>query len=149
MALTNIRNDYGRLEKEMQILTEEGRYMLNVPGPGANAPYLADPFIRLQKWGANIRNNTINVESNLMGLSQKLTRDCLNFRNNNPYSCQIQYNTSNPFVDQTRTTNPAWILRTRENNRWDYLPINPLNHTDIPFDNNLSTRIIEKENYCP
>jgi len=25
MALTNIRNDFGRLEKEMQILTEEGR----------------------------------------------------------------------------------------------------------------------------
>jgi len=150
MSLTNIRNDKCRLEKEMQILTEEGRYMLNVPGPGNCVGFEEDPHIRLQKWGANLHNNTINVESDLMGMTRLLTKDCLvenNYARHVPSSCGLHYKTTNPYVEQSRATVPAWIFRELPNDRWNYLPLDPQAHIEKPFYNNISTRIIEKDNY--
>ena len=81
MSLTNIRNDPNRLAKEMQIFTEEGRYQLAVPGPGSNVPFQEDPFIRLQKWGANMHTQGINIDSDLKGLTRSLTHDCQTYKN--------------------------------------------------------------------
>jgi hypothetical protein len=150
MSLTNIRNDKCRVEKEMQIMTEEGRYMLNVPGPGNCVGFEEDPHIRLQKWGANLHNNTINVESDLKGMTRLLTKDCLvqnNYARHVPSSCGLHYKTTNPYVEQSRATAPAWIFRELPNNRWNYLPLDPQAHIEKPFYNNISTRIIEKDNY--
>ena len=65
MALTSIKNEPARIEKELQQSTGTGRYMLDVPGPGCEVGFLEDPFIRLQKHGANLRTNTLNIESDL------------------------------------------------------------------------------------
>ena len=51
--------------------------MLNVPGNGSKPCFMEDPFCRLQKWGANLMTNAINLESDLMGLSRSLNRDCI------------------------------------------------------------------------
>ena len=53
MANTRIGNDACRIMKQNQQMTDPGRYTLGVPGPGADLPYVMDPCIRLQKWGAN------------------------------------------------------------------------------------------------
>ena len=149
MSLTNIRNDKCRIQKEMQILTEQGRYMLNVPGPGARAPFQNDVFIRMQKWGANLRTNSINIDSDLKGLTRNQSRDCYTYTNMAVPSQEILYNNEIAFVDQSRATNPAWMIRTLESNRWDYLPLNPQANLEKPFYNNISTRIVEKDNFCP
>ena len=45
------------------------RWILNVPGNGADPCYMEDPQIIIQKWGGNLRTNTINLESDLRGVN--------------------------------------------------------------------------------
>jgi hypothetical protein len=52
-------------------------------------------------------------------------------------------------VTESRTIMPAWTARDLEQVDWYYLPLNPQENTCIPFHNNISTRIIEKNNYVP
>ena len=42
-------------------------------------------------------------------------------------------------------TNPAWWYRDLEQNHNYILPLNPQENTCIPFQNNLNTRILEKD----
>ena len=152
MAFTNIRSDPCRIEKELQISTETGRYQIAVPGPGDNTCFQEDPFLRLQKFGANLRTNTINLESDLMGLTRSLNRDCLdinNFQNQSVNSSKIVYGNCEPFTDQSRVTHPAWMFRDLEQTNWSILPLNPQENTCIPFHNNLSTRILERDYFVP
>ena len=51
--------------------------MLNVPGNGSKPCYIENPSCRLQKWGGNLMTNCINLESDLIGLSRNLNKDCL------------------------------------------------------------------------
>jgi hypothetical protein len=126
---------------------------LNVPGNGAKPCYIEDPQIIIQKWGANLRTNTINLESDLRGVNKPLSRDCLgkdNYQNYNVPNEAIQYPTcNNLFTDQSRATNPAWWYRDLEQVDWYYPPLNPQENTCLPFQNNLSTRILEKDYFTP
>ena len=76
MAFTRIHDEPCRIKKELQQMTDIGKYMITTPGPGANVGFAEDPHIRLQGWGANLRTNTINTESDLLGLTRPLTKDC-------------------------------------------------------------------------
>jgi|TARA_Y100000992_G_scaffold269932_1_gene209955 hypothetical protein len=152
MAFTNIKYDTCRIEKDMQISTEPGRYQIAVPGPGNNVSFQEDPFLRLQKYGANLRTNTINLESELMGLTRSLNRDSVHlntYNKNNIRNSKINYPSSSPFTEQSRATHPAWMYIDLEQTNWGILPLNPQENTCIPFQNNLSTRILEKDHYVP
>ena len=63
MAFTRFHDDKARVEKQLQESTGPGRYMLNVPGNGTQPHFMEDPFIRLDKWGANLRTNTVKLDS--------------------------------------------------------------------------------------
>ena len=153
MAFTRFNYDPCRTKKQLQQSTGPGRWILDVPGNGANPCYIEDPQIIIQKWGANLRTNTINLESDLLGVNRKLNRDCLginNFQNYNVPNEAIQYPTcNNLFTDQSRATNPAWWYRDKEQVDWYYPPLNPQENTCLPFQNNLSTRILEKDYFTP
>ena len=151
MAFTRFHDDRCRVEKQLQESTDQGRYILNVPGNGTHPCFMEDPFIRLDKWGGNLRTNTINLDSSLKGLGRPLDRDCLISRNVNttPPSNPIQYPSCQSFTDQTRASNPAWTARDLEQVNWYILPLNPQENTCIPFQNNIRTRIIEKDKYLP
>jgi hypothetical protein len=114
---------------------------------------MKDPQIIIQKWGGNLRTNTINLESELRGVNRQLGRDCLGKDDYKTYtvgSSAIQYpNCSNLFTEQSRATNPAWWYRDLEQNNFEYPPLNPQVNTCLPFQNNLSTRILEKDYYTP
>ena len=126
---------------------------MNVPGNGANPCYIEDPQIILQKWGANLRTNTINLESELRGTNRRLSRDCLgkdDYKKNEVSSESIKYpSCNNLFTNQSRATNPAWMYRDLEQVAWEYPPIDPQLNTCIPFQNNLNTRILEKDFFTP
>ena len=83
MSFTRFHDDPCRVKKQLQESTDQGLYYLNVPGNGTNMPFIEDPHIRLQQWGANLRTNTIGVESDLMGLTRRLNEDCENISKNN------------------------------------------------------------------
>lgn len=136
MALTSIKNEPCRVEKQLQEMTWTGRYMNDVPGPGADVCFFEDPHFRLQKWGANLRTNTINLESDLMGLSRHLNRDCVDKNQHNAaaaaaQSQPISYGSCEPTTEESRVIMPAWTLRGVEQEHWDYLLANPQNTSNL------------------
>jgi hypothetical protein len=150
MSFTRFHDDPCRIQKQLQESTGLGRYMVNVPGNGDKPCFMEDPFIRLQKWGANLQTNTINLESDLMGLSRSSNRDCLevnNYANHAVKSSKVSYPVCLPTTEQPRATHPAWTARDLEQVDWWSLPLNPQENTCIPFHNNLSTRILQKDNF--
>lgn len=153
MASTRFKYDDARTKKSLQQSTDPGRWILNVPGNGSDLCYMEDPQIILQKWGANLRTNTINLESDLKGVNRPLNKDCLgkdDYINFNVNNQPIDYPTcSNLTTGQSRTTNPAWWYRDLEQVAWEYPPLNPQINTCLSFQNNLSTRILEKDYFTP
>lgn len=149
MSFTRFHDDPCRIKKQLQETTDIGRYMLDVPGNGIKPCFMEDPFLRLQKWGANLRTNTINVESALLGINNTLSRDCLSKQNQFPSNNPIKYPGCQPFTDQTRLSNPAWNAIDLEQNNFHFLHLDPQENTCVPFQNNINTRLVEKDNYNP
>jgi hypothetical protein len=151
MAFTRFHDDPARIEKQLQETTGLGRYMLNVPGNNGDTPcFMEDPFIRMQKWGANLMTNTVNLESDLLGLTRKNNKDTLSENNYVTKAVSAEkkaYPVCTPSTDQSRVTMPAWMFRDLEQVNWSILPLNPQENTCFPFQNNLNTRLIEKDNF--
>jgi hypothetical protein len=74
MAFTRFHDDPCRVMKRLQESTDAALYAYNVPGPGTAMPFVADPHVRLQLWGANRTNDVVALESNLRGLGRPLSR---------------------------------------------------------------------------
>jgi len=151
MSNTRFFYDDCRTIKALQQSTDPGRYMLNVPGNGNKPAYVEDPYIRIQKWGANLRTNCIGLESDLRGLTRQVGRDCLGkdeYKKKAIDSKSIAYpNCASLTTEQSRAIMPAWTARDLEQVDWYTLPLNPQENTCMPFLNNLSTRILEKDYY--
>jgi hypothetical protein len=151
MAFTRFHDDDARIMKNLQQSTGPGRWILNVPGSGDKPAYMADPQIRMQSWGANLMTNSINLESELFGMTRRLTHDCLGknlytLPDNKVPTSKVQYPTCNGlYTEQSRTIAPAWVVRDAEQVDWYTLPLNPQENTCMPFQNNLNTRILEKD----
>lgn len=157
MSFTRFRDDPDRIKKQLQQSTDVGRYTLNVPGPGDKPLYMEDPYIRAQMWAGNIMSNSVDVETELFGLSRRLNRDSAdNFhrderasvasRTNQIIQCPVRGGSA---VEQTRATHPAWMLRDVEVDNWKMLHFDPQENVFLPFMNNLNTRIIEKDRFVP
>lgn len=148
MASTRFHDDPCRIRKQLQQMTDPGRWALDVPGNGAAPCFQMDPQIIPQKWGANVWTNCTDVQSYLLGLDQRL--GC-----NKPVSNKymqdarpIEYPTCESLTtDQPRTTNPAWELRGVNQSRWGFLHENPQKNTEIAFQHNVSTRLRQKDNF--
>ena len=152
MAFTLFHDDPARVKKQLQEATDPGRWTINAPGNGTHPGFSEDPYCRLQHWGANLRTNTIDVQSDLMGLTRNLNRDTINkniHSDKAPHSAQIEYSSYKPYTDESRATHPVWMYRDLEQTKYPLLPLDPQEHTCIPFENNLSTRILEKDNFKP
>ena len=150
MAFTRFHDDPARIAKQLQQQTDQGRWAIDVPGNGDKPCFQLDPQIIPQKWGGNLMTNTVNLESDLFGLTRNTNRDDLEineYRLNAVKSEKVQYESLNPITDQSRATHPAWTLRDLEQYKPPYLPLNPQENTCLTFQNNLSTRILEKEGF--
>lgn len=148
MAFTRFHDDPCRINKQLQESTGLGRYMLNVPGNGSKPLYMDDPFIRMQKWGGNLMTNTVNLESDLFGLSRLLNGDDIKTNDYKEHSAKTStpaYSSAPSYTDQSRATHPAWEFRDLDQTKWGILPLNPQENTCFTFQNNLSTRILEKD----
>ena len=148
MACSRYNNDPNRIEKQNAILTYAGRYALDVPGPGDNMNFNADPHLRITHWGANFHNNMMDINSDLRGLTRPLNRDLPeinNYEKNAVRASAINYGETNYITDDSRATHPAWTYRDIEMNRWEQPILNPLDQLEKPFHHNLNTRILERD----
>ena len=151
MSFTRFNDDPCRIEKALQESTGTCRYVLNVPGQGSRPCVMEDPFIRMEKWGGNLSKNSINLESDLRGLTRNMNRDILGVNDYNDQSMKIvkqSYPVSKTTTEQSRATHPAWMLKDLEQRKWDILHLNPQENTCMRFHNNLSTRILEKDYFA-
>ena len=157
MSFTRFRDEPDRIKKQLQQSTDVGRYVLNVPGPGDKPLYMEDPYIRAQMWAGNIMTNTVDIETELRGLSRRLNKDTrennylsgdasVATRTNEIITCPTRGGSS---VEQSRVTHPAWMLRDLEQDNWKMLHFDPQENVFMPFNNNLSTRILEKDHFVP
>jgi hypothetical protein len=157
MSFTRFRDEPDRIKKQLQQSTDVGRYVLNVPGPGDKPLYMEDPYIRAQMWAGNIMTNTVDIETELRGLTRRLNKDThenyylsgnasVATRTNELITCPTRGGSS---VEQSRATHPAWMLRDLEQDNWKMLHFDPQENVFMPFNNNLSTRILEKDHFVP
>jgi hypothetical protein len=150
MAFTRFKDDPARVNKYLEETTSIGKYHLNTPGNGLANPYIDDCHIILQKWGANLQSNSLLVENELRNLNRPLTRDINTYKKVD--SQMYQYPSKHFNIDESRASLPAWLFRDNDNNdkRMD-VPLKKENvNTGIgvmPFQNNLQTRILEKDFY--
>jgi hypothetical protein len=155
MSFTRFSYDEARIAKQLQESTDPGRYMLNVP---CMAPSYTDcPEIRLQKYGGNLRNvpfgHPIDIDSDLIGLTRKISRDCI--KNKYPMGGAVFSNKVNAPINnnltkqQTRVTHPVWMYRDLEQKKSQFLFFDPQANVCKPFENNLNTRLLEKDHYVP
>ena len=144
MSSARFHDDPARIKKQLQESTGLFRYQLDTPGPGVDTPFFEDPHIRVLKWAANLGNNTADLESDLRGINRKLTRDNVEYKSITPASYAKSYGTQSTFVDETRATLPAWTLRDLEYPRWTTSFHDVQSKTEVPFQNQESTRIQQK-----
>lgn len=159
MAFTRFNYDKCRTKKLLQESTGPGRYILNTPGPRTdNLFFFEDPHIRMQKWGANLpstqnsNHHPIDIASDLDGRTRKTAKYCTEKKY--PFSGvektrRVKYPTMKSFTEESRVTHPSYLYRDLEQTRWEYPLLDPQENVCIPFQNNLSTRILEKDYYIP
>jgi len=155
MSFTRFNYDDCRTEKLLQESTGPGRYILNTPGWGDKPTFYNDPQIRMQKWGGNLRHvpdgNAIDIHSDLIGITRKLSKDCKSNKYPNKSVVRSQ-KVSYPIckesvVEESRTTHPAWMYKDLEQNNKQYLHLDPQENVIIGFQNNLNTRLLERDNH--
>lgn len=147
MAFTRFSNDKDVIQKRLCESTFNGIYHLNTPGNGLDMPYVNDSHIRLQKWGGNLRTNTLDIENDLRGLTRKLGSDFQIYTKTAASTDKKNYPTGDFLTDETRASCPAWLFRDTNQQRTQFLPINPQYNIALPFENNQDTRFLEKDYY--
>tara|TARA_Y100001980_G_C14472000_1_gene251991 strand:- start:198 stop:665 length:468 start_codon:yes stop_codon:yes gene_type:complete len=153
MSFTRLFYDKEKVNNKLEEDYNNLKYNVNVPGNSERPYFIDDPQIRLQKFGANLSNNLVDINSSLLGIDKKLSRhyhtqdSCNAIKINNNYSKILFPSYNEAITDEPRLTMPAWNLRDQETNNWTYLHYNPQLKTEITFDNNISSRILEKDNY--
>lgn len=141
MSFTRFHDDPTRIQKQLQELTGVGRYQLMRPGPGTNVPFIEDPHIRLQQWGANLHSNGANLEADLIGVNRKLTHGIQLYDSEKPASyVRPSSNMENSITDESRATHPAWMFRDLEQAHWGYSFHDVQSKTEIPFQYNENAR---------
>lgn len=147
--LSSFNNEPVRQQKRLQESVSAAEYYTNVPGPGNDLPFMQDPHIRLQGWSANLMMDTVNLESDLLGLTKMAPNgDVEEYSKHRVPPQRVHYPVKKPFVEQTRATAPAWIHRESDvsNRYWSYPILNPLNAVEEPrFLHSVETRILAKD----
>lgn len=154
MANTRFNYDELRTAKLLQESTGPGRYLLNTPGPGCNPCFIEDPHIRLQGIGPNLREvpngHPVDIDSDLMGLTRPLSKDCLLYSKHAIETKQKTYtDCSIDYTDESRTTHPAFMYRDLEQSHRFPLLFNPQQNSMIPIQDYKNSSLEAKDNFKP
>jgi hypothetical protein len=158
MAFTRFHDDEARIIIQLQQQTDQERWYLDTPGSGDKPCFMLDPQIIPQKWGGNLWTHSIDIQSSLLGIDRQLNRDCLRvdkngkdvdkYKRQTVYASPIDYPVCDTLTtEQSRAIMPAWTARDLQQNHAYLLPNNPQLNTEMPFQNYLDTRILEKDSF--
>lgn len=132
-----------------------GNYAFETPTVHCGNCFFPDPYIRVQRGGGGAAvcapAHLTDVDSELMGLNRRYSR-CPEEQGPSGFSCETTPPpdcTSALFTEATRLSNPPCTLRCTGWNRWAWLHHDPQEHSLLPFQTNISNRIIVKDNHRP
>lgn len=160
MSNTRIGNDPCRIITNNEQSTNPGRWVVDVPGPGKNLPYMMDPQILAQNWAGNTWSNAVELQDKVMRGRESTPRDCISKSNyiNKHYvnvelnekvpngSAPIQSTSSRSLTtEQSRAICPAWTTRGIDSKMW----INPLTPSirSNPFTPTVDCRDMSKKEW--
>ena len=131
-----------------------GQYYLDTPANSAHCFY-DDPRIRLQSQGVSTCRtpDLISLDSEMMGITRRYSKCPNELFPAHEFKCKPINMPSCPgggsWTEDTRLSNPPCTLRGTGNNRWEWLPCNPQDKAIIPFQTNINTSIVVKDNHRP
>lgn len=146
------RDDEANIKCKLLSSSNALNYMLNVPGTGVNPDFLIDPQIRLQKFGGNIGEDIVDINSNLLGVNKRLIKYDFTLNSRDPYIKTTYVKNNYPTInfaitDQSRSVMPSWQLKDLERMNWAYPLHDPQEHTQKIFANNIDTRQHSKDSF--
>ena len=151
MSQSRFFDDETRIVKRLEMSQNPGEYYLNAPGPGSSAPMEEDVHMLMQRWGANMFSNTVNLESDLMGINRNINRhhtDYYDYKSNMPDVQPLSFLVDKPFVEESRASHPAWTYKDVDQSPYyiSFPLLNPQNLATIekPFLYDVQTRILQR-----
>lgn len=154
-AFNRLSYDVNTYQFDVQQSVGPGAYSLGTPMPHCQPCFASDTRIHLgTSGGADCTDRPlVDIGSELMGISRRATNsptgkyfpgrgDCGAVRQHP--DCR-----SSPETEDTRLSNPPCTLRGTGWNRWQWLCQDPQQSALIPFDWNISNRLVVKDNHRP
>tara|TARA_A100001015_G_scaffold8266_2_gene10157 strand:+ start:2345 stop:2959 length:615 start_codon:yes stop_codon:yes gene_type:complete len=161
MSFNRLRYDNCSYRDFLQNSVRAGNYYFTTPAISCEPCYPYPPSIRLQKKGNSLVKGASldEVESELRGITRRHT-DCLDsyyipkegkIQIGNKYidDTMIDFKDCTQSQENTRLSNPACTLRGTGVNRWVPLCLDPQKKLLIPFDTNISNRLVMKDTFRP
>ena len=160
MSFNRLDYDTCAYKQELSESIGPGEYQLGTPHISCEDCFTRDPQLIMQRAGASVAKNVpmVDVDSELMNITRKLS-NCSgdefipqfnakgeidnSLEQNHFKDCGI------PTIENTRLSNPSCNLRGTGWNRWEWLCDNPQERVLMPFDSNISNRLVFKDNHRP
>ena len=134
-----------------------GKYYLKQPIKDGCYTNNVDMRIQKQNWfqdgGNSVQENIVDVDSDLKNINRNLSKCQVN-----EYEYESQFNNllytpppcdNNKFLKQIHTKLESCKMREMGINRWETLCRNPQDNVNIPFEWNIDTRMLIKDNHRP
>lgn len=150
MSFNRLNYDMCQYKQSIQESTGPGSYMLGTPPNNCDYCYPTPPTIRLQKGGDSIDRSRplIDTDSELRTMkNSNVDPGSEPFKN--PPEGLTHWRDCFHHTIESRHSDPASNLRGTGFDRWEYLCFNPQEKATIPFDYNISNRLIVKDNHRP
>lgn len=129
-----------------------GKYQLSRPAISCEPCFQTNPETRMQSVGVSVSKDRplIDVDSELMGLTRKATKDPEKKMYQNKDDNNLKH-FKDCFINQehTKLSNPPSNLRGTGWNRWEWLCQNPQDQVEIPFNWKMDTKLVAKDNHKP
>jgi hypothetical protein len=147
MAFTRYNYDANRTQYRLDQSTINSRYIFGVPwifSEKKNPDFIDEPHIRLERWGGNLgtvkNGHPIDIDSELIGLTKKNgVRKFIPEYNKKFKPDTVKFETNSFNIDETRASNPAFLIRDEENKRWDLPSRDYQKDAFIEFEHNVDS----------
>jgi hypothetical protein len=154
-SMNRRRYDGCKSNDDLRLTTGPGRYQLDVPTSYCDATFAPEPTVHQQKWGASMNADytKTDVESDLFNINRPTSRTVCNQYDpkKNMINAASVTNMKEMSFPQTHTrlVDPPCTGRSTGWNRWEWLCDNPQENVFMPFDNFITSRLQQKDQFRP
>ena len=160
MSFNRLDYDTCAYKQELSESIGVSEYMLGTPHIACEDCFAVDPQLIMQRSGASVSKKVpmVDVDSELMNITRKLS-NCSSddfipkFNKKGEIDNGLELHDFKdcglPTRENTRLSNPSCNLRGTGWNRWEWLCNNPQERVLMPFDTNISNRLVVRDNHRP